>query len=232
MLSFVPRLFRTLSRDQVLRNMSWLGLGEFTARISRIATTVLIARLLTPVDLGVAAIALTAFEIVRSFAASGIGQMVVRASEDRLAATAAAANRANWMVCLALAAAQVAAGVGLAWHSGRAELIPLTGCLAGVFLLMPLGLMQCYVVMRAGKLETIARVSTAQLVADNLLTAGLAIAGLGAWAIVLPKLLTAPIWVIGSSATARLLSGMNTSPNATPRTINGQKKSLQYTIGN
>jgi PST family polysaccharide transporter len=34
-------------------------------------------------------------------------------------------------------------------------------------------------------------------VADNLLTAGLVLAGFGAWAVVLPKLLVAPIWLVG-----------------------------------
>jgi O-antigen/teichoic acid export membrane protein len=51
--------------------------------------------------------------------------------------------------------------------------------------------------MRANRLGTVARISTVQLVADNALTAALAMIGLGAWAVVLPKLLTAPLWVVG-----------------------------------
>jgi O-antigen/teichoic acid export membrane protein len=178
-------------------NMSWLGLGEVVARVTRLATTIVIARRLGPAELGIAAIALTSFEIIRAFAGSGIGQMVARATPEQLAATAATASRANWMLCFALAGIQILAGALLAAFTGRTELVFMVGCLAGVFLLMPLGLMQCYLVIRANRLATIARVSTVQLVADNALTAALAVAGLGAWAIVLPKLLTAPIWVIG-----------------------------------
>jgi O-antigen/teichoic acid export membrane protein len=178
-------------------NMSWLGLGEVVARVTRLATTIVIARRLGPAELGIAAIALTSFEIIRAFAGSGIGQMVARATPEQLAATAATASRANWMLCFALAGIQILAGALLAAFTGRTELVLMVGCLAGVFLLMPLGLMQCYLVIRANRLATIARVSTVQLVADNALTAALAVAGLGAWAIVLPKLLTAPIWVIG-----------------------------------
>jgi O-antigen/teichoic acid export membrane protein len=178
-------------------NMSWLGLGEVVARVTRLATTIVIARRLGPAELGIAAIALTSFEIIRAFAGSGIGQMVARATPEQLAATAATASRANWMLCFALAGIQILAGALIAAFTGRTELVLMVGCLAGVFLLMPLGLMQCYLVIRANRLATIARVSTVQLVADNALTAALAVAGLGAWAIVLPKLLTAPIWVIG-----------------------------------
>lgn len=177
--------------------MSWLGLGEVVARVTRLATTIVIARALGPAELGLAAIALTSFEIIRAFAGSGIGQMVARATPETLAATTAAASRANWMLCSSLAAIQVLVGALLAAITGRTELVLMVGCLAVVFLLMPLGLMQCYLVIRENRLSTIARVSTLQLVADNALTAALAIAGLGAWAIVLPKLLTAPLWVLG-----------------------------------
>jgi PST family polysaccharide transporter len=193
----IAGLARLAARDQVARGVSWLGAGEAVVRISRIATTVIVAHHLGAVELGIAALAITAFEIVRAFAASGIGQTVVRAAEHELAATLAAATRAARFVCLSLAVVQLLVGFALAWWTGRAELAALAGCLAGVFLLMPLGLPQCWLVMRANRMATVARVSTAQLVADNLLTAVLAIAGFGAWAVVLPKLATVPVWVAG-----------------------------------
>jgi PST family polysaccharide transporter len=46
-------------------------------------------------------------------------------------------------------------------------------------------------------MKELAAISTAQVAADHVLTAVLAICGYGAWAIVLPKLLTAPIWLLG-----------------------------------
>lgn len=193
----VRRLARSVAGDRVLHNIGWLGLSDGIGRISRIATTVIVARMLTAADLGIAAIAITVFEIVRAFASSGIGQMVVRSSPERLAATAAAANRANWLLCGLLAVAQILVGAVLAARLQRPDLLLLVGCLGGVFLLMPLGLMQCYAIMREERLHVIARISAVQLVTDNVLTAGLALAGFGAWAVVLPKLLTAPIWMIG-----------------------------------
>ena len=69
--------------------------------------------------------------------------------------------------------------------------------LAGVYLMMPPALIQTYLVQRANGHATIAKVATAQAVADNVLTIVLALAGCGAWSIVLPKLLTCPIWMFG-----------------------------------
>lgn len=206
------RLGRALAGDRVLRNVGWLGLSDGIGRVSRIATTVILARTLSAADLGIAAIAITSFEIVRAFASSGIGQMVVRAPAEKLAATQAAAHRANWLLCGLLAMVQAIAGSVISLHMGRADLALLVGCLGGVFLLMPLGLMQCYCVMREERMHIIARISAAQLVTDNILTAGLALAGFGAWAVVLPKLLTAPIWVAGM----RLAATWQRDPAVTP----------------
>lgn len=143
MSSSAARLLRAITGDEVLRGVGWLGLAEMIARISRLATAVIVARLLTPIDLGVAAIAITCFEMARAFAGSGLGHMVVRATAERLVATSAAASRAAWQVCMALALVQGVAGALIAAHTGRLDLLFMVGCLAGVFLLMPLGLMSC-----------------------------------------------------------------------------------------
>lgn len=191
------RVVAFAARDQILRSMTWLGAGEFIARATRVLTTIILAWLLTPLEFGYAALALTSFEIVRAFATSGIGQMVVRVPDNELAGTAAAAQRATWLVCGLLTAVQLLAGGVLAFWTNRSDMLPMVGCLAGVFLLMPFGVIHSWLVIRAGRMDTYARVATLQLVVDNAMTAALALAGFGAWAIVLPKLLTAPLWVIG-----------------------------------
>ncbi len=183
--------------DRLLRNLGWYAAGEFVQRATRIATTVILALYLSPAEFGVAAIAITAFELIRVLNNNGIGQAVVRADADRLEGTAVTAWRLGWLVCASMAAIQVAAGAGLAWHSGRADIFAMVACLAGVYLAMPFGLVPSYLVQRSNRLGAMAAVQTTQNVVDNVLTVALALAGWGAWAIVLPKLLTAPIWVLG-----------------------------------
>ena len=62
---------------------------------------------------------------------------------------------------------------------------------------MPFGMVQASLVQREQRLKTVALIDGGQVGVDNVITSLLALAGLGAWAIVLPKFLTAPIWVIG-----------------------------------
>lgn len=198
----LERLTQMAARDQVLRSLSWLGGGELISRATRIVTTIVVARHLTSVELGVAAMAITAFEIVRAFAAGGIGQMVARASPGRLLATLAVASRTGRRVCLGLAGVQLTVGLAIAAWTGRPEMAALVGCLAGVFLLMPLGLPHCWLMIRDNRMARVAQIATTQSLADNLMTGALAVAGLGAWAIVLPKLLTVPLWIAGMRLSA------------------------------
>lgn len=183
--------------DRLLRGFGALGLGELCVRVSRIVTTIVLARYLDAPELGIAATALACFELVRVLANNGIGQMVVRASEERLAATCNTAWRLTWIACFAMAAIQIAAGLVIAHISERPELLAMIALLAGAYVFLPFGMVNLWLVQRQYRMKTLATVNTAQVGIDNLLTAALAISGLGAWAIVLPKLLTVPIWLVG-----------------------------------
>ncbi len=184
-------------RDGLWRSIAYYGLSEFAQRATRIATTVMIARTLSPLDLGIAATAITVFEIVRIAANAGIGPAVVRASDETLADTCRTANRLGWAICIGLAVFQTAiAGAVYAW-TGRADAAAMIVALACVYLVMPAGLVPSYLLQRETRHGTIAVVATTQAVADNILTIALALTGAGAWAIVLPKVLTSPIWLIG-----------------------------------
>ena len=181
----------------LITNMLAFAASELAQRVTRVLTTIVVARVLTAADLGIAAMAITCFELVRVLANNGIAQAVVRAEPARLAATTATAWRLSWLICLVMAALQVAAGFVIAQQSGRGDVLAMIACLAGVYLVMPFGLVQVYLLQRANRLGSIAAIATAQSIADNILTVLLAASGFGAWAIVLPKLLTVPIWAIG-----------------------------------
>lgn len=186
-----------LASDRLLRGFGALGAGELCNRISRVVTTIVLARYLTAVEFGIAATAITCFELIRVLANNGLGQLVVRAPEEELSATCNTAYRAIVMVCAFMAVLQVLAGVVIAWITGRPELLAMIVCLAGIYAFMPSGMVQYWLLQREYRMGTVAAISTAQISTDNVLTAILAIMGFGAWAIVLPNLLVAPIWLIG-----------------------------------
>jgi teichuronic acid exporter len=66
-----------------------------------------------------------------------------------------------------------------------------------IYLATPLCNIQAAFLQRGGRLGRVALTGAVQVITDNVLTAAFAALGLGMWAIILPKLLVAPIWVIG-----------------------------------
>ena len=188
---------RALLGDRLVRNAGWFGLAEFGNRLTRLVTTVVLARWLTAEDFGVAAIAITTFEILRIIAQTGVGQAVGRVPESELEATCATAHRISWLICLATMAVQILIGWGISAYTGRPDVFWMIACCSGVYLTLPFGQIQAHLVVRANRLHVLAVIALIQVAADNLLTAAFAIGGYGAWSIVLPKLISAPIWVIG-----------------------------------
>ena len=188
---------RALIQDRIISGMGWMAGAELAIRATRLGTTVLLARLMTPEIFGEAALALAVFEIIRLFNENGLGAAVIRARKDELARLAETAYRLSWAIAITLTLLQVGAGFLASVLSDRPDLFWLIAALAGVYLFMPLGCVHAWMIMRREDMARMASVNAAQLILDNALTVGLALAGFEVWAIVLPKLLTAPVWLIG-----------------------------------
>ena len=110
-----------LGQDRLLRGFGLLGLGEGVNRISRIVATIILARYLSAVEFGIAATAITCFELVRVLANNGLSQMVVRASDDALAATCNTAYRVTLWLCMFMAMLQLVAGARQHEHEEKVD---------------------------------------------------------------------------------------------------------------
>ncbi|WP_291842270.1 oligosaccharide flippase family protein [Maricaulis sp.] len=186
-----------LGRHTLLKNVGWLASGEMVSRITRLLAAIALARMLTPLEFGAAAIAITVFELVRVFNQNGVGAAVIASKNSALPALIRTAHLAGWVTCFLLAGVQCLVGYIVARSTGSSEIGWMIVCLAGVYLIMPPGIPHGWALQRAQNMRRLATVNAVQVSIDNLLTAGLALTGFGAWAIVLPKLVTAPIWLVG-----------------------------------
>ncbi|EAQ29588.1 hypothetical protein NAP1_02410 [Erythrobacter sp. NAP1] len=178
------------------RGMMAYGSAEAITRIVRLGAILVVARQVSPEMLGTAALALSLFELVRVLANVGIGQRIITAREDELDAICNAAHRLFWMVCLGVSSLQLVLAATLGLGFGLGEAAAMLAVLSGVYLFMPAGLVQIFLAMRAQRMGATARVAATQNIADSAVTVLLVLAWPSAWAIVLPKLLTAPIWLM------------------------------------
>lgn len=176
------------------RGLAAYGGGEVATRLVRIVAIVIIARHVDAVEIGTAALALSLFELVRVLANAGIGQRIVAAQAEELDAICLRARQLFWLCCSAVALVQLAVAALLWAAFDQPAPAAMLAVLSLGYLLMPPGLVQVFLLMREGRLATTARTATVQTIADHVLTMMLALAWPSAWAIVLPKLLTVPIW--------------------------------------
>ena len=188
---------------QLVRGLGAYGSAEFLSRLVRLATTVVIARRLAPDIVGEAALALSVFERVRVLERTGTGQQIVRAPADRLAATCNTIQRFYlvWTGLLIVVQLLVALILGTVFARPLAGMM--LACLALVYPFMAFGHVQLFLAMRAGHVGRLARINATQSIADQLLTAAMLLQWASPWSIVLPKLLTAPIWLIQTRRAAK-----------------------------
>jgi teichuronic acid exporter len=193
--SYAKRLRGGLSNSFV-RNLASMGVAQVAMRASRLATIVILSRFLGAEDYGLAAIVLTIYEMFALFTRNGISAKVVQAAAGEVEVVAQTAYHMTWIVCLSLVGVQALVAVPFAWLYGDMRLALPIAAMGLVYLATPACLIQGAFQQREGRLGRIALAGGLQVTVDNCLTATFAFLGFGMWAIILPKLLVAPIWVV------------------------------------
>lgn len=178
------------------RGMLAYGAAEGATRLVRLGAILVIARAVSPETLGAAALALSLFELVRVLANAGIGQRIIMATDTELAGICLTASWLFWALCSAVMLVQLAVAA-VAWLAfGLSDVAAMLAALSFVYLFMPAGLVQIFLAMRDQRMARTAKVAAAQNIADCALTVALVVGWPTAWALILPKLLTAPIWLM------------------------------------
>lgn len=191
------KLFNAIPKTNglFLQNLGWLGISGAVIRITRLVATVVLARFLTKDEYGLAAIVLSVNDLLRVFVRTGIGTRLVQAKAEKIEQLAQSAYWLNWTISIALFVIQCIAAFPIAWFYHNEKLILPICATAISLLLIPHGLVQAALIQRENRLKALAFVRMVQFSADNVLALIFAIAGLGMWAIILPKLFVSPIWV-------------------------------------
>ena len=188
----LSRLKQVLPAGAV-QGTAWMVGAEMLNRISRIATALVLARMFTTAEFGMMALILTTYEIVRMLIHNGLGARIACAGESEIDSVACAVWRINWAVGLAMCCVQIAIAIPVQAFFG-AGVAPMLAVLGLVHLIYPIGMVHSSLALRGNRLRFTAALLGFQITMDNLLTAGLALAGFGVWSAVAPKLIIAAAW--------------------------------------
>lgn len=190
------KLLSAGKRPSFLSNISYLIASEATIRITRLVTAVVLARVLSPHEFGVIAIAMTLQEIVHTLTRNGIGAKIIQTNTRQLNAVCNTVYRLNWQICLILFAIQCAVAHPLAHFYHDEDIFLLVLVLAIPYLIYPWSMIQVYLIQRENRLNITAMANGTQVSIDNLCCAVLALSGFGIWSVIIPKIIVAPLWVI------------------------------------
>ncbi len=183
--------------SQFIRNIGFLAGGELVNRVFRLGVTVILARLLTPEDYGLAAIILTVRELSVVFSLKfGIAGKLIQASSEDLNDLVNTSYWLSWIVCICIFITQCAVAFPIAWFYNTNQVILPICVVAFYHLFVPNFVIQWALIERENRMKLTALAQTCESVINNLVTLCLALLGMGVWAIVLPAVVSSPfVWL-------------------------------------
>lgn len=199
------------NQNGFLSGLMAYGASELAAKLSRLFVVIAVARVLSPEMIGIAAAALGICETFKALSENGVGQRIIAAKAQDLDAITARAHQIFWAWAVLLIALQLGAAA-LLWSFGFPLLAGLVAIAAAEYLFMPGGQVQVALAMREGKHPQVASIAGVQVVSANALTVALAIFVPSPLVLILPRVLTAPIWLLAVRRLRPWSKAKNISP--------------------
>lgn len=182
--------------DGVARASRHTLLAQAATQFSRLAVSVVLARLLTPSDFGVVAAAMVVSVVVWQLTDLGTSAVIIQrdAIDDALVSSL---FHFNVVLGAALSAATVVAAGELAGAMGQPAAAPAIRVLALVSLVGALGNMHYALLRRKMEFGRLAWINIANAVVSGVIGIGLALAGAGIWALVVGTIAGTAVAVAG-----------------------------------
>lgn len=172
----------------------WQSISYVGGKLLVLVSTAILARLLSPGDFGLVALALVFVTYAEVIADLGVAQALIYLPAQRSYADAAVVLSALWSVTLVVLG--VLAAPAVAAFFGRPDVTPIFRVLSLSLLLNGIGQVPDALLRRDLRFRTQIAGNLARAAAQGIASVAFAIAGLGAWAIVLGQLVGEAAWAV------------------------------------
>jgi O-antigen/teichoic acid export membrane protein len=171
------------SIQSVVSGVKWTSVSTFGRRILALAANIVLARLLSPTDFGLVAMAAVILGFIETFKDLGTGFAVIREKQpsDEFLSSIFWLNVA-FGLCVTLAAVALSPLVGAFFHEPMVATILTAMALS--FLLSALTIVHTSLLTRAMAFETLAKIELASAVLSYTVGIGAALLGCGVWSLV------------------------------------------------
>ncbi len=189
------RSLKTWAGNHFIQNIGWLTIAQVINRVFRLATTIIVARVLLPEEYGMIAVIFSVHELLFVVLRRSTQTRLIQAPASRLDRLCATTYTLNWLLAVSLFLAQcsVAWGVATNYHN-RELLLPI--CVLGlIYLQLPVAMIQAGLNIRQGKMKVVAQIDAMQTLLESIMVIAFVLAGFGIWSLVLPKIIATPVWI-------------------------------------
>lgn len=180
----------------LIKNASWLLSVEGASKVSRIVTILAMAACLSPVNYGIAILAVAFHDMFRMLMRSGTGNQVIQCSTAVLPQFAANAAALQWVFCIGITVLQFSIAPVLADVYDKPELVPLLQLMSLSYLLYPWVSIRVYLLHRANNMRYFSLSNGACIIAENLSIAVMLWFDVGIMAVAISKLVFSLLWLI------------------------------------
>lgn len=194
MTKYLLQLLRPMSL--LFSNTAWLFGAELLAKISRVATIIVLAFMLSPVSYGTAMLALACHDLFSLLLKAGAGPQIIRCNDKQLTLFVQNGTIIQWGICLLLMIIQLScAGVVANWYNNP-QIAQLLYVMAITYLLYPWVSVRVFLMQRANNMRAFGIRHGLCVTAENLSIAIFAWYQADIMAVAYGKLVFSALWLI------------------------------------
>jgi O-antigen/teichoic acid export membrane protein len=181
---------------RTVRGVSWAYGSYVGGRLLSLVATAILARLISPKDFGVVALALVAMAFLDTFPGLGVGEALVVVDPGEIEEKAETAFAVQIVVGLVLAAAAAALGPLAASFFHQPRLVGLMPVLGLIFVVAGLGSTHSALAQKRLDFRSLTIAELADVVSRGVVSIALAVMGAGVWSLVIGYVFGKSAWTI------------------------------------
>ena len=193
----LTKKIKIILSGQFIRNVGWMASAEIASRFIRLASTVILARMFSAQDYGLMAIIYTVSDFFQVFTLrGGVGSKIIQADKEEVDAICNTAYWLNWIACSSLFIVQCIVALLLPYFSSDRQTLTLPLiAIAFTYLAYPLFTIHLTLIERENRFKATAICNATVSLVSTIVTATLALLGMGVWSIVWAVISTFPVWI-------------------------------------
>ena len=188
---------QSLFSDKLVKNIGWLTASQLFIRFIRLASVVVLARVLTAEDYGLIAILFTITDFANVFIQKGgIAPKLIQADKQEVYTLAETAYWTNWILCFGIFLFQCCMAYPIALFYQNDKLILPIIVAAIAYLINPFYAVQDALIRRENRLKVGAIASAFSALTRQILILALVVLGFGVWSIAISLVISQVCWLI------------------------------------